>query len=428
MTALDGFRRKVTWAIGGRSSFRSKVATTLLVQFGGLALAVVQGAIVARWLGPAGKGVLTIVLLVPALLGMFLNPGLAPSYTYLIASRRTSVHGLGGHALVFAAVAGVLAYALVGIGSILGVTQRLLPGVPAGTLLLALVGVPVTLFGGQLGAILLGQERIHRMNLIALAGAAAALAFTTVTLVVLRWGVPGAVAATVGSGILMTVLYWRAARLGRGGLRLCLDFSLLRPMFSYGIRAHVGNLMQFFNYRLDSLILNYIVGPAAVGIYAVSVRLAELVWLVPGAVGTVIFPRAAARTPEEMNRFTPRVFRWTLAFALIAGAGIMLLGRIAIKLVYSAAFLDAYAPLLLLLPGTILLGGAKVLTNDLAGRGRPQYNAIASGVALVLTVHLDLLLIPSHGAAGAAVASSVSYAASFALAVAFWMRTRARLH
>ena len=57
MALAGGIPERFKAISGGRESFRSKVGSTLLVQLAGLVLAVVQGAIIARWLGPAGKGV-----------------------------------------------------------------------------------------------------------------------------------------------------------------------------------------------------------------------------------------------------------------------------------------------------------------------------------------------------------------------------------
>ena len=82
--------------------------------------------------------------------------------------------------------------------------------------------------------------------------------------------------------------------------------------------------------------------------------------------------------------------------------------------------------LLALLPGIVLLGGGKVLTNDIAGRGYPQYNSVASGVSLILTVVLDLLLIPRLEVLGASIASTLAYTTIFALAIYFYLTVSRR--
>ncbi len=91
-----------------------------------------------------------------------------------------------------------------------------------------------------------------------------------------------------------------------------------------------------------------------------------------------------------------------------------------IQVIYSDLFLAAYQPLLALLPGVILLGGGKVLTNEIAGRGYVHYNSVNAGLALVLTVIFDLLLIPRWGVLGASWASTIAYSAIFLTAVIFY--------
>jgi O-antigen/teichoic acid export membrane protein len=83
--------------------------------------------------------------------------------------------------------------------------------------------------------------------------------------------------------------------------------------------------------------------------------------------------------------------------------------------------------MLVLLPGVILLGGAKVLTNEIAGWGYPHYNSFNAGVALILTVILDLILIPRFGILGAALASSISYTGIFFAAVGFYLIASRRI-
>jgi Na+-driven multidrug efflux pump len=67
------------------------------------------------------------------------------------------------------------------------------------------------------------------------------------------------------------------------------------------------------------------------------------------------------------------------------------------------------------------LGGAKVLANEIAGRGYPKYNSINAGLALVLTIVFDLILIPRYAVLGAALASTIAYTAIFFTAIGFYL-------
>jgi Na+-driven multidrug efflux pump len=65
--------------------------------------------------------------------------------------------------------------------------------------------------------------------------------------------------------------------------------------------------------------------------------------------------------------------------------------------------------MLVLLPGIWFLGMGGVIQSDLSGRGRPGLSSQLAGLAAVVTIVLDLVLIPPFGVIGAAIASVVAY-------------------
>jgi O-antigen/teichoic acid export membrane protein len=62
-----------------------------------------------------------------------------------------------------------------------------------------------------------------------------------------------------------------------------------------------------------------------------------------------------------------------------------------------------------LLPGIWFLGTGRVAGSNLAALGRPGLPAALAGAAAVVTVGLDLALIPMLGVYGAVIASVVAY-------------------
>jgi Na+-driven multidrug efflux pump len=55
------------------------------------------------------------------------------------------------------------------------------------------------------------------------------------------------------------------------------------------------------------------------------------------------------------------------------------------------------------------LGTGTVVAGDLRGRGRPGLASVLAGLAVLVTIALDLALIPLFGVLGAALASVVAY-------------------
>jgi len=145
----------------------------------------------------------------------------------------------------------------------------------------------------------------------------------------------------------------------------------------------------------------------------------------PLAISWVLYPRYAMDDPFKAGRKARSLLpRAGLMIALASlplglGAGYLL------PLVYGEAFRAAVVPAQILIVGLSVQGVAGVLTAYFYGTGRPGLNSVAMGGGLLLTLALDLLLIPRFGATGAAVASTCAYLTSaVALLVAFWMVTR----
>lgn len=416
--------RRLLARLRNPSQFVKDVGNTTVIQSISLVISICNAIIIARWLGPEGKGIVQLALLLPAIFGLFLNGGIGVANVYYTGNGQYNIATLTSNAITFTLIGTILGLILFVVCLITGVTEWVLQGVPLWLLLLASIGLPITLLTGYFSTILQGLQEIRQINLIRLAGSLMLLLLTVVLIAILGLGTYAAVAASIVSTVATLLLLIRALKKHNASFRPQFRVDVMRNTLKFGLRGYVGNVLQFFNYRLDVFILNYFLGPASVGIYSVSVRLAELVWYFPNAVGFVIFPKAAASSRDEMNRFTPQVFRITLLVSLILGVGIAIVGRPLINLVYTETFIDAFLPMLVLLPGAILLGTARVLTNDIAGRGFPQYNSISSGLSLILTVIFDLLLIPKLGILGAALASSLSYLLTFGTSIFFYFRVK----
>jgi len=192
-------------------------------------------------------------------------------------------------------------------------------------------------------------------------------------------------------------------------LKSHLNKNLFKGSAKYGLKCYFGNLAQFLNYRLDMFLVAIFLTPIAVGFYSISVGIAEKLWMLPGSIATVLFSKISSLKDVEANNITSRVARHTFFIIFVISLFLAILAKPLIKILFGSAFLPSLAPLLILLPGVIALGGAKTLTADLAGRGRPEVGTIASFISLAVNVPLNLWLIPKWGISGAAFASSIAY-------------------
>src|SRR6185436_20313933 len=86
-----------------------------------------------------------------------------------------------------------------------------------------------------------------------------------------------------------------------------------------------------------------------------------------------------------------------------------------LPVIYGPQFSDATALLWILLPGVYLIGLESVLVQHFNALGLPRAIPIYWVVTLVFNLVLVFALVPRLGAQGAAIASTISYAAIFFL-------------
>ena len=112
---------------------------------------------------------------------------------------------------------------------------------------------------------------------------------------------------------------------------------------------------------------------------------------------------------DQANRFIRLA---VVASALISGGILIPLAVAAywvIPLVFGAGYRGAVPMVWVLAPGSVFLACGQVTADLLRGRNRPIFVAWAQGLAAIFTIILLLMLLPTMGVIGAAVASTIAY-------------------
>ena len=385
-------------------------ATRLLMIFN----SVVAGIIVARWLGAKGVGELAVINVAVATVVQLGSFGLPSSNTYFIAQDQERFRAAAINSLIFAlAVGSLLALAL-------GATGAFRPDwfgfVSPELIRIAAISIPfqlITLIGLN---ILLAVGKVKEFNLLDLAGQSFVLINAVLVLILLKRGLGTLVtlntaAAVLVSIVVATLLVISARTLAQSQWRA--DISLLRRMIAYGIKFHVSILAGAIMLRADLLVVNHFRGPEEAGVYSVASQFALLLMLLPGVIATLLFPRVTAEQ-DARGETTCLVTRYTtfiMFLCCLAAVPFSLL----LPVLYGEAFSDATKLLLILLPGVYLMGLESVLVQHFNALGLPRAIPVYWVITLALNVCLVFTLVPRFGAQGAAIASTISYAAIFAL-------------
>ena len=421
MRAADRLRRVVTRR-------RSPIATNLGARIAALGALSLASLLVARTGGAALVGVFVLLRLLPWLTGVLLNLGLYGATPYFLAGPgraepryRSTIFAI---ALSSGTVGGLLWAAFAPL-----LAGRLFPDMSPGLVALAGISVLTQCMETTAKASSQGFDDLHGSNRIIALEEATFLPFY---LLFLSLGIERhlAIVAALPLGDLCTGLtgWVRLARRGffrRAGRPAA---RLARGVMTYGFRAQVGSVVLLLNARLDFALVGALVGPAALGIYAIASRFAELLRLPYLAASYVLYPSYAKDGREAA---APRARAMMRRMGWVPAAAAVPLGVAAtflLPVLYGQAFHRAVAPTYVLLVGLCGTGLAGVITAFLMGVGRPGLNSLANAAGLVVTVTLDLLLIPRLGVIGAAIASTCAYLTSTIVLVAFFrVLTRPRV-
>jgi len=397
----------------------AKFTKSTLITFITRALQLILGIgisiIIARVLGPQGKGIYSLAILLPVLLINFTQFGIGSASVYYIGRKKYSSKEVFGSNLIFSIFISIFTI-IIGLIIIFFFGTKAFPGIPRKYLLLALSLIPFQIFLTFAMNILLGLQEIKKYNLIQIVQIIIFLFLITIFLLGMHFSIKATIIAQVMSAAIACIILFFLVKKETGGLFFSFNKNLFKDFFSYGSKTYFGNLASFLFLRIDMWMIDIFLDPFAVGFYSIAVGLSEKIWLISQSAGTVLFPKVSSETNERrLKEFTPLVCRNILFITFLIALILFLFGPQLIVLFYSDMFLKSILPFQILLIGSVAISGSRIMTNDLAGRGKPIINTYIAIASLILNILLNAILIPFHGIVGAAWASAISYIFMFIL-------------
>ena len=368
-------------------------------------LSLVNVLVIARMLGPVGRGEVAFLIAVSMLSGHLLSLSLQEANANLAASDPRLRPGLATNSVLFALVLGGIAAVAVAVG--VHVAPALGGPVPHALLVFALATIPISILKQYLMLLVQADYAFGIANAAWVAGplttalangALALLGVLTVETAFIAW-----IAGQLFGVCLMCVWIARHAGFGRP------DAALGRVAAAFGLKAHVGRLMEVGNYRGDQWMLGAMVGPRELGLYSIAVAWAELLFYLPGVLVLVQRPDLVRATAADAVRRALRVCRVGFLLSGAAAAVILVLAPLLCVGVFGERFDGSIDDLRVLSLGAFGIVAFELLRNALTAQRKPMLGSAAVGVAFVVTVVLDLLLIPRFGGLGAAIATTIAY-------------------
>ncbi len=407
-------RGRVERIIG--SDFAHKVGETMATRVALIAIGLVTSVLIARSLGPEGRGLQAAIAAITAVGVQFGNLGLHSSNTYYVAKKHDLLPALVGNSLFVSLGLATAVSVIAGGAMVLWPSLSPVRGV---YLWLALAGIPIGLAYLLLQNLLMGIQQVRAYNVIEIGVRLLMIAVLGILIAGGRVSVEAVAIAGLATSLVAAV--WCLVKLRphlRGRVRVSL--GMLREHLGYGFRAYVAAFFAFTVIRADVLLCSYVLGDGPTGQYSIAAAMAEMVYMLPVVAGVIAFPRlSATEDPVERWAKAKSMTKW-IAFVLtglvIAAA---LLAKPAVAILYGREFLPSVEAFWWLLPGVFALGVNTILMNYFASEGMPPIAIWSPAVASVVNIGLNLWLLPRMGIVGASLASSVAYAMMLMMSLAY---------
>jgi len=411
------------WRIAAGTELRRNVLETYGTRILVILVTFATAVVIARELGPTGRGLYAVAATLGAIGAQFGNLGLHASNIYYVAKDRALLPALIGNTLTVVLVACGVA-ALCGIGFVFWPNAAPVHGI---LLLLALASVPAGLAYLLTQGLLLGVNEVRAYNNIECGGKLIALALICVLALV-----NGGTVALFFSATLLSVVVtflWSLLRLRRVSTEPPkLSLTIFRQSLGIGVKAYTIAFFGFLLLRIDLLMVKYMLGATEAGYYSISQVLAENTMMFPVVVGLLLFPKLSAlKEKEEKLRLANKAVLVTAALMLPAVLVATFAAAPLIAIAFGRNFLPAVSPFAWLMPGTYFLGIETVMVQLLNSDGFPPIIVVAWIADTVINIAMNFWAIPHYGITGASIVSSVCYFLMFLVVSAVvWKRNYSR--
>lgn len=245
-----------------------------------------------------------------------------------------------------------------------------------------------------------------------------------IALVVVGWGVWGALAGYLLGFVLSVViggylLYTRFYRTLSTADEI--EDGLVRRILEYSVPLTATRGATVIDKKIDTILVTALAGLTPAAFYTVAKQVADACVSPASSLGYTISPAFGEDKAGDRLERAARLYEYSLEHVLIfyipATVGLVLVAEPTMRHVFGEEYLGA-TPVVQVYSLFILANAInKITTDSLDYLGRARIRAIFKGGMAVGNVSLNLLLIPIYGAAGAAVASVITFGSYTALCV-----------
>jgi len=389
-------------------TFNKKVISISITNGFMVLVGIVSSVIIARYLGPEKKGIYSVLMAFVSFLLYLGNYGITNALCYYSASGKIKGKELFQNALILSALSSI---SIIFIGGILYLAVPKFHNIGIGYLTLALLFLitSMNIFNNYFINIFLGQKKIKFVNFTSWVRNLSELFLIYLLIIILKLNILGAIFAyIIASLILFFIIYQKSYKFLKI-TKIKNNYKNLKKIIRFGVKAYSSNLFLYINLYSDLFLIYFFLGATSTGIYSIASTLARQFSFLPVSINQIILPYSANNSREKNDKILSSSIILLLIFYLVIIPIIYIFGRSIIIFIFGEDFSASIYPLRILLLSMIPLGLWMIFSGQIYGLNLPGKNTLSSGLAAIVNIVANIVLIPRFGIIAAAYSSVASY-------------------
>jgi O-antigen/teichoic acid export membrane protein len=391
--------------------YKANIISSLFTRFLGAFITLGISIITARELGNEKLGEISLVVLAIAISILVSGIFSGPSLIYFIPRKKLS------HLLVPAYIANI-------VGSLIVCwTLAYFDLYDSRFMIYAIIISMIQSFYSTHFYVLLGLEKINTYNIIGIVQVLVSIAGISIAIYVFNikdvesYFIAQAISFLVGFLITIPFIKQKTYADQHSSAR-----SVTVEIFKYGFMMQLASIFQQLNYRMSYYVIHWQMGDAKLGIFALTMQIAEGVLMVSRSIAAVLFSKTANLV--EKNNIVDRTnhtLKFTYAATLFFMLALLLVPAEGYELIFSKDFSETKLILWYVAPGIIFLAIQTILSSYFSSVKKVYVNTIGSLTGLVVIILVVWPLSMLMDLKGAAIANVLSYLTSLLVAVGFYI-------
>ena len=192
-----------------------------------------------------------------------------------------------------------------------------------------------------------------------------------------------------------------------------LNLSVLKPYLSFSLPLIPATISYLIVNLSDRYVIGYFLGVASVGIYSAAYNIGSIVGIFMGPISINLFPAISNlyenNKMAELKTHLEYSLKFYLMFAIPSLFGLAVLSKSLLATLTTSEFLSAYLIVPIVALAVILFNCRSVFFDVLTLLKRTKVIGLIYGIAALLNLILNIILVPVIGILGAAISTLLTF-------------------